>query len=613
MKMKIVEKLNKWIAGITALSMVLVFLPQAANASVVVAPVATPGTGIYGSAQSVSLGASLETSICTYYKIGAGVWTRYTGTAIPIDAANGVSVTLQAGSFVPATDCGSTSDIGGKVTMTPQVYTFDKVGPSVGITSPADGSLVSGIVDIRGTVTDTNPSTYSVGVYDSSNVLLFGTGDLPQVSSFTDQGLPIVWNADVATEGQYTIKLNGTDKASNVGNDSVTVYVDRTAPNVPTLLSPANDVAVNNLVVPLDLSWGAVTDLNGPVQYQVRSSVSSHVDINGALDVSPDTSAWQTTTSFTSAFTEGIYYWQVRAEDRFDNISGWSEPWKITVDNTNPIVAPMADILTNVPVNLSYSVTDPVSNLVASGVAAYKWEQVSGPGNMIFNVPGDPGTLASADTDGTYTIRLTAWDLAGNSDSEEIQFTWDTTISPVTDLYSITGDGVVDLHWVNPTDSDFNGVIIYRSTVLGELGTEIATLDKTKSNYVDINVLNGVTYYYTVVATDLLGNQNATAQLVITPIPSVGGTVLTPVSSTLLPTGGPEDSGIQESTQSQGEVKAGESDKNEDQKKDEDKNQNNLPAFGIAILVILGLVGLYLLYLQNPESFSWLLFWKKKK
>jgi hypothetical protein len=57
------------------------------------------------------------------------------------------------------------------------------------------------------------------------------------------------------------------------------------------------------------------------------------------------------------------------------------------------------------------------------------------------------------------------------------------------------------------------------------------------------------------------------------------------------------------------EIKAGKSDENSDKESNDSKS---IPAFGIAILLLLLLFGLYLIYQQKPELFAWMMFWKKK-
>lgn len=72
------------------------------------------------------------------------------------------------------------------------------------------------------------------------------------------------------------------------------------------------------------------------------------------------------------------------------------------------------------------------------------------------------------------------------------------------------------LFWVNPTDADFAKVRIYRSVVAGTLGTLIAT-DVT-APYVDRNLTEGTSYFYTIRAVDKVGNESTnTGQVSVAP------------------------------------------------------------------------------------------------
>lgn len=182
-----------------------------------------------------------------------------------------------------------------------------------------------------------------------------------------------------------------------------------------------------------------------------------------------------------------------------------------------------------------------------------------------------------------------------------------TSVSPVTNFVAKAYNGYVALSWTNPTEEDFAGVIIYRSTVKGEIGSPITTLlSKETSYFEDYNVVNGVTYYYTAVAYDdsvIGGNPIKSVQLVATPIaPKLVTTENTTYNYTYSE---PEDK----------EVKSNTEEPKEDDNKEDDNPENNqktnVPIVGIIILVLLVILGLYLLYLQNPEMLGKLALWKR--
>jgi hypothetical protein len=81
----------------------------------------------------------------------------------------------------------------------------------------------------------------------------------------------------------------------------------------------------------------------------------------------------------------------------------------------------------------------------------------------------------------------------------------DTPPSPPTNVYTITGDGRVDIFWNDSPERDVAGYNVYYSydnykfTLLGSTGNNY---------YVDLGASNGVTIYYAVTAYDYNGNES---------------------------------------------------------------------------------------------------------
>jgi len=91
---------------------------------------------------------------------------------------------------------------------------LDKTAPVVGITSPENGTIVSGDLIVKADASD------NVGV---SSVSLSVDGS--QLGSDTDAPYEFFWNADGATPGPHSLRCTAYDAAGNVGESSaVTVY-----------------------------------------------------------------------------------------------------------------------------------------------------------------------------------------------------------------------------------------------------------------------------------------------------------------------------------------------------------------------------------------------------
>lgn len=109
--------------------------------------------------------------------------------------------------------------------------TADWTAPDVTIEVPNNGALLSGTVQIRGSVTDDNPHHYWFVVEGSGGVISLSpdvTGTINEDESFIDR-LLANWDTTNFPDGKYTIKLEARDAANNKDAGSVdwhTVYVD---------------------------------------------------------------------------------------------------------------------------------------------------------------------------------------------------------------------------------------------------------------------------------------------------------------------------------------------------------------------------------------------------
>jgi hypothetical protein len=90
--------------------------------------------------------------------------------------------------------------------------------------------------------------------------------------------------------------------------------------------------------------------------------------------------------------------------------------------------APTVDTGDNIQTNASFSFDSATASDDLSGIATYAWQKQSGPGTVSFSDANilQP-TVTSISHDGTYTLRLTVTDQAGNSTYDDITIIWDTT------------------------------------------------------------------------------------------------------------------------------------------------------------------------------------------
>lgn len=157
---------------------------------------------------------------------------------------------------------------------------------------------------------------------------------------------------------------------------------------------------------------------------------------------------------------------------------------------------------------------------VQSSVQAsiYTWSKVSGPGTLAFGSSNAEDTTISANLDGSYIVRLTVFDAAGNSASDDLTFIWDTT-APTFDGISLmlvlTSQIKAQLFWSAATDvNTLSADIIYeicQSSTVNDCVTNFHVTYTTAPGRLDYGVsgLGVATYYEFVVrAKDSLGNRD---------------------------------------------------------------------------------------------------------
>jgi subtilisin family serine protease len=288
----------------------------------------------------------------------------------------------------------------------------DTTPPTVSITSPTNGSTVSGSVSVAANATD------NVGV---ARVEFYVDGNLKN----TDSTLPYSWSWDSTTvaNGSHAISAKAFDAAGNSALDSVTVTVangDTTPPSTPTSLT-ASAAAYNRV----NLSWTAGTDNVGVTGYWIvrngttiaSSTINSYSDTN----VSPSTT----------------YNYQVIAYDAAGNNSGPSNTATVTTPaapDTQPPTAPTnltATAISSSQINLAWTAS--TDNIGVTGYEVYR--NSTKVATVITTSFGDTGLAAST----TYSYFVKARDAAGNVSTSSNTASATTQPPPPAVIGNITG------------------------------------------------------------------------------------------------------------------------------------------------------------------------------
>lgn len=252
----------------------------------------------------------------------------------------------------------------------------------------------------------------------------------------------------------------------NISLSSSIISSDTTPPSIPVLEWPGNGSFINDNT-PL-MQWADSVDEQSGVKnydYQVFYNCSNPANIPSSCvgHYGPVISIPSQLQA--GATADGVYYWQVQARDNADNVSGWSAPWKVTIDTqapTIPILISPNDgaLVTGNPVQ-SWT---PVPSAHHYLYASYYDEEATRP---IFSTPVS-GTSRSVGGMQTITIywRVKAVDTAGNesgwSDMRKliIDNTKPTTplitgfLNPSLSCGAITNTKTVTVDWSDSTDEN---------------------------------------------------------------------------------------------------------------------------------------------------------------
>jgi len=296
----------------------------------------------------------------------------------------------------------------------------DTIRPNVLISSPADGEIVAGTVQIVGSVTDSDLEKFRVeyAEVDQSSDDAFKLIGEPE-KEVVVSGMLAEWDTQSLKEKLYTIRLSATDKLEHRKDYSITVTLDNTLPTVK-ITSPQDNQKLSGVIS----IKGQVSDDNLK-SYELMWTQPAEIDNDTTWYPIASEELGPSDATIEQKWDSSAVYGMTKVRLLASDQAGNTNTSDVVINLNNETAKPTALI------------TSPDRNAVIAGVkkitgtaddptlASYTVDFGTGEQPTAWtdivkqSIAIEGGTLANWDTtelqDGKYTLRLTATDSNGYS------------------------------------------------------------------------------------------------------------------------------------------------------------------------------------------------------
>lgn len=395
-------------------------------------------------------------------------WTSIpAGVTFTPNNALTTSVSAADGTYVLTV---TVTDVAGNTASDTTNLLWDATAPV--ITMPAD-VVTNTPKNLDVTTSDMTPMTYSWSKVSGPGTATFNTENAEDSI------------ASVSGEGTYVLRLTATDQLGNSASGTVQFIWDTTPPTVNAGID-----AIKKAGYTQDAT---ASDDRGTITY-----LWSKVSGPGTLTFSSATTQDPTITASTS----GDYIVKLEVTDDAGNSN--SDTFNLQWDTVLPTVNAGIDRKTNALITQDATVTE-------TNLQSVLWTQQAGPGTVTFGSPSAVDTTMTANVQGSYTLRLTATDTAGNTANDSMTLVWDTT-APSTNAGADQIKNALFTQDATITDA-LSGMGTYLWSKVSGPGTITFTNSAVQDPQLSANT-DG-TYVLQVTATDQAGNSSTdTFQLI---------------------------------------------------------------------------------------------------
>jgi hypothetical protein len=337
---------------------------------------------------------------------------------------------------VLATDADGNKSLSAPITVT---VVTDSVAPTVTISSPSEGQIVSGSVTVSISADD---------AFDVANVRLYVDGGMNGLIGAAP--FSISWNTLLSGTGPHTLTADASDSSGNMGvSSAVNVTVDNASPGITSFSVPVTSASLTISGISV-----AASDNIGVTGYLITE--------NNSPPAASAVNLYPTPTSY-SASTAGpktLYAW---ARDAAGNVSAVFTGQPCLIDTTKPTVNSFTIPVTSSSLTISNITLTASDNI---GVTGYLiTESNTPPAASAVSLTPAPNNYTAA-TAGSKTLYAWVRDAAGNVSAV---FTGqpcviDTTAPAVTSFSVPAISGNLTVSSITLTASDNIGVTGYLIT-----------------------------------------------------------------------------------------------------------------------------------------------------
>ncbi|MBN1584822.1 fibronectin type III domain-containing protein [Candidatus Uhrbacteria bacterium] len=339
----------------------------------------------------------------------------------------------------------------------------------------------------------------------STGFVDFGTAVPPPYSLTAGSASPLSVSHTVTLTGlsedtTHNFQVRSADAAGNSAVSGNSTF--RTAETVPPVIS--NVRALNITHNSARISWDTDENADSRVDYGLTVAYgSSKADGTAVLAHQID---------LTGLTPNTTYSYKVTSKDAFGNSASSANLTFKTVLPPPPAISNVrATNVTETSARIQWDTTTASDSTVDYGLNDAYGNRVA----VATAVTAHAIQLNGLAKGKTYHYKVGSTDAYGQSAvSGNLTFQTLADIIPPANpsgLSAVSGDAQVQLSWTNPTDADFQGVILVRSVTAYPAnptdGTE--AYRGTGQSFLDSTVVNGLTYFYTLFSFDDVPNHSS--------------------------------------------------------------------------------------------------------